>query len=266
MSEPRNEIPSTAKNLAVFIDADNLCDPTALDHVLRSLRTMADRVIYRRAYGRSESLKAINAVLWAHGVRPVANLIVDKVTTDSALVIDAVEAVCTNDIGIVAICSGDADFVPLAIWLREKGCYVICYSLSHKIFENAKSFYDDVVLIDVVEAVVPAPQHTALPAQPPVVWAPSTIPKPLTVPLNKPVKPVTYSINPTAARASVKDILKLLPELKNREPILLSQAVKKMRDAGLLGKTASSVLLFRHYSGQFELIPPEQPNAVKYRG
>lgn len=151
---------TTAKNLAVFIDADNLNDATALDHVLLALRSMADRVIYRRAYGRPESLKAIHAVLWKHGVRPVANLIVDKTTTDSALVIDAVEAVCTNDIDIVAICSGDADFVPLALWLREKGCRVLCYSLANKIFANPDSFYDDVVLLNEVEDVSPneAPQ------------------------------------------------------------------------------------------------------------
>ena len=130
--------------MAVFIDADNLNDPTALD----------DRVLYRRAYGRPESLKAIEAVLWKHGVRPVANLIVDKVTTDSALVIDAVEAVCTNDLDAVAICSGDADFVPLAIWLREKGKKVLCYSLANKVFANPESFYDEVVLLDVVDKLL----------------------------------------------------------------------------------------------------------------
>ena len=116
---------SASGNLAIFIDADNLNDPTALDHVLTSVRTLADRIVYRRAYGRPESLRAIEAVLWRHGVRPVANLIVDKTTTDSALVIDAVEAVCRNDINVVAICSGDADFVPLAMWLRERHCKVL---------------------------------------------------------------------------------------------------------------------------------------------
>jgi len=83
----------TARSLALFIDADNLCDPTALDHVLTDVRQRAERVLYKRAYGRAESLKAIESVLWRHGVRPVANMIVNKVTTDSALVIDAVEAV-----------------------------------------------------------------------------------------------------------------------------------------------------------------------------
>ena len=142
---------TTVRNMAVFIDADNLNDPTALDHVLTTLRSKADRVLYKRAYGRTESLKGIEAVLWRHGVRPVANMIVNKVTTDSALVIDAVEAVCSHSIDAVAICSGDADFVPLATWIRERGCHVFCFSLANKIFANPESFYDDVVLLEVVE-------------------------------------------------------------------------------------------------------------------
>ena len=65
---------------------------------------------------------------------------------------------------------------------------------------------------------------------------------------------------------SVKKILGILPELKTKEPLHLSQAAKKLRDAGLLAKNASSVLLFRRHPAQFELMPPRQPNTVKYRG
>lgn len=101
--------------LAVLIDADNLNDPTALDHALTDLRQRAERVLYKRAYGSAGNLKGIEAVLARHGVRPVANMVVNKITTDSALVIDAVEFVCTQkEVEAVAICSGDADFVPLA--------------------------------------------------------------------------------------------------------------------------------------------------------
>ena len=112
----------TAKNMAVFIDADNLSNATALDHVFAELQSRAERISYRRAYGRPESLKAIEAVLWRHGVRPVSNLVTSKVTTDIALTIDAVESVCRRGFDTVVICSGDADFVPLATWLREQGC------------------------------------------------------------------------------------------------------------------------------------------------
>ncbi|MEJ8846814.1 NYN domain-containing protein [Variovorax rhizosphaerae] len=256
---------TTAKNLAVFIDADNLNDATALDHVLLTVRALADRVVYRRAYGRPESLKSIHAVLWRHGVRPVANLIVDKTTTDSALVIDAVEAVCTNDIDIVAICSGDADFVPLATWLREKGCRVLCYSLANKIFANSESFYDDVVLLDVVEPESPPDSEAkvAVPAQ--------ASPRQATVasaePLPNQVKP-TQPAAPSAVVAvpSVKKILAVLPELRTKEPLHLSKAARKLRDAGVLGEKSSSTPLFRRFPAQFELLPPEQPNTVKYRG
>ncbi|PLC05861.1 NYN domain-containing protein [Variovorax sp. RO1] len=263
---------TTAKNMAVFIDADNLNDPTALDHVLLALRSMADRVIYRRAYGRPESLKSIHAVLWKHGVRPVANLIVDKTTTDSALVIDAVEAVCTNDIDIVAICSGDADFVPLAIWLREKGCKVLCYSLANKIFANPDSFYDDVVLLDVVEAppllevqpeAKPAQDSVTLPDAPPVLRpAPEIKPPPVA---RKTQEPTQAKASATGA-PSLKKILSILPELKTKEPVHLSLIAKKLRDAGLLTGTSKPVLLFRRHPAQFELMPKSQPNTVRYRG
>lgn len=271
MSAVSGSSTTTAKNLAVFIDADNLNDATALDHVLQALRSMADRVLYRRAYGRPESLKSIHAVLWKHGVRPVANLIVDKTTTDSALVIDAVEAVCTSEIDIVAICSGDADFVPLAIWLREKGCKVLCYSLANKIFANPDSFYDDVVLLDVVEATDSVGAESSLPAPssspPPVSPAPAP---PSVAAASAPAAQPKVEAPPVkaaiAAGPTVKKILGILPELKTKEPLHLSQAAKKLRDAGLLAKNAKPVLLFRRHPAQFELMPPDQPNAVKYRG
>ena len=141
------------KRMGVFIDADNLNDATALDHVFTTQQKRKDRIVYKRAYGRTESLRAIEPVLWRHGVRPVANMVVNKVTTDSALVIDVVEAVCSGVIDAFALCSGDADFVPLATWAREKGCQVLCFSLSDRIFANPESFYDDVVLLEVEDTV-----------------------------------------------------------------------------------------------------------------
>lgn len=261
------------KNIAVFIDADNLNDPTALDHVLTEVRTRGDRVLYRRAYGRTESLKGVEPVLWRHGVRPVANLIVDKVTTDGALLIDAVEAVCTNDIDLVAICSGDADFVPLAIWLREKGCRVICFSLSNKIFANPESFYDEVVLLDVVES----PTSLVSKVSPKLIGAGDS---PVSSVVQGGAKQSSSQASKTkatqktapkgqaspATTASVKSILKVLPELKNGQFMHLSVVTQKLREVGLLGKSASSPVLFRRFAAQFELTPKAQPNQVRFRG
>lgn len=258
-------VSSTAKTLAVFIDADNLNDPTALDHVLKTLLTIADRVTHRRAYGRPESLKAIDAVLWRHGVRPVANLIVDKVTTDSALVIDAVEAVCTNRIDIVAICSGDADFVPLVTWLREKGCHVICYSLTKKVFANADSFYNQVVLLDVVESpglnALTTPQSAML-----NFCDGAKFDKPATAVAPAVSAGKALALKPAAPnKPSMKAILKALPELASGEAVQLSVIAKKLREEKLISKKASSVELFNRYPAQFELTPTKQPNAVRYR-
>lgn len=272
MNGAKGPVGTTAKNMAVFIDADNLNDATALDHVLMAVRSQADRVLYRRAYGRPESLRSIHAVLWKHGVRPVANLIVDKTTTDSALVIDAVEAVCTNDIDTVAICSGDADFVPLAIWLREKGCRVICYSLANKLFANPDSFYDDVVELEVVEPAHPTElQANVLAASDPKAPENATAPPEQTIAAaangGAPPKKTAPVVKTTVvAGPSIKKILTILPELKRNEPVHLSHAAKKLRDAGVLARTASSVMLFRRHPAQFELTPEQQPNTVRYRG
>lgn len=266
MSLNSDSVRTTARSMAVFIDADNLNDPTALDHVLLAIRSHADRVLYRRAYGRPESLKGIESVLWKHGVRPVANLIVDKVTTDSALVIDAVEAVCTSEIDTVAICSGDADFVPLALWLREKGKRVFCYSLSNKIFANPESFYDDIVLLDVVSSGQEATGNEV-----PTVRDQANAGKPSSsnFKLSSPGHNRTQTVpvtNGSANKASVKQILSVLPELKTNEPMHLSMATKRLREAKILGKSSSSPKLFSVYPAQFELAPKKQPNTVKYRG
>lgn len=254
------------RNLAIFIDADNLNDPTALDHVLTSLKTLADRVTYRRAYGRPESLKGIEAVLWRHGVRPVANLIVDKVTTDSALVIDAVEAVCTSELDAVAICSGDADFVPLALWLRERGKHVMCYSLANKLFANPDSFYDEVVTLDVVEQAVSEPPLRVQPEPSNgdgVVAVTQSSDRKDDVPAQK--ASVQGQTSPLAKKVTVKSILAAAPELRSGDAHHLSGVTKKLRDAGLVAKNKSSTALFRLYPAQFALEPPTQPNQVRYR-
>ena len=241
---------SSVGSLAVFIDADNLNDPTALDHALMELRQRAERILYKRAYGRAESLKAIESVLWRHGVRPVANMIVNKVTTDSALVIDAVEAVCTNRIDAVAICSGDADFVPLATWLREKGCRVFCYSLERHIFANPESFYDDVVLIELVEPALPLPASLAEAATAPAA----------------PTMPAASADLQMASPPSVTtaQVLAAFPALSSGQPQQLNLVVAVLRQQGLLGKNTKTVAWFGQFGRAFALTPQVAPNRITY--
>ena len=236
----------TARSLALFIDADNLCDPTALDHVLTDVRQRAERVLYKRAYGRAESLKAIESVLWRHGVRPVANMIVNKVTTDSALVIDAVEAVCTNAIDAVAICSGDADFVPLATWLRERGCQVWCFSLADRIFANPESFYDDVVLMELVAAPAEESPRAGVP-EPPAS-----------------VEPAVKALSAATEQDAVQRILKAFPALRSGLPQNLNAVVAALRQQGILAPSQKTVVWFRQHGAAFRLFPDPAPNRIVY--
>ncbi|WP_240919215.1 NYN domain-containing protein [Acidovorax sp. HDW3] len=258
------------RNLAVFIDADNLSDATALDHVLNDLRQRADRVLYKRAYGRAESLKAIEAVLWRHGVRPVANMIVNKVTTDSALVIDAVEAVCQNQLDAVAICSGDADFVPLATWLREKGCLVWCFSLAGQIFANPESFYDDVVLLELVEppstatAVLEDSTAATAPAQA-SIGVPEATPQP-----PMPLAPKSHAVapapvTPAVCGGNVEQILCAYPALRTGMPQHLGQVIKALREQGILAAGTKATTWFAQWGAAFVLSPFPAPNQIMYQ-
>lgn len=244
--------------MAVFIDADNLNNATALDHVFADLQSRAERISYRRAYGRPESLKTIEAVLWRHGVRPVNNLVTNKVTTDIALTIDVVEAVCQREIDAVAICSGDADFAPLAIWLREQGCRVFCFSLSNTIFANPESFYDDVVLLEVVNPVAP-PKPMPDPV-PPVAPALTPVPAPVSAsaPVPTPV-PAPLQVD------MVQQVLQAFPALRGGEPQHLSQVVARLRQCGILGTNTKTTTWFARCAPEFELLPKPVPNQIRYQ-
>ena len=267
--EPRKV--GTARNMAVFIDADNLNDATALDHVLTDLRHRAERVLYKRAYGRVDSLKGIESVLWRHGVRPVSNMIVNKVTTDSALVIDAVEAICTQDIDTVAICSGDADFVPLATWVRERGCQVLCFSLSSKIFANPESFYDEVILLEVVEKPqIPAASKIAEPEVPTATDSEPALRVEAEAPGGevRPAGGVAAGPKPRAPQPSsqelVEQVLQALPSLRNGQSQHLSHVVSTLRQRGVLGKTTKTSVWFAQFGGCFQLQPAQKPNQIVY--
>lgn len=265
----------SARRMAVFIDADNLNNATALDHVFGVLCERGDPILYKRAYGCSESLQAIEPVLWRHGVRPVANMRVNKVTTDSALVIDAVEAVCSGAINAFALCSGDADFVPLATWAREKGCQVLCFSLANKIFANPESFFDEVVLLEVVEqmeqaqpsgplqeaaaAIATAAESAALAGR----LAPCSPALAGSVLDNAPRTPST----PVTPDSTVQQVLAAFPALCTGQPQHLCKVVAALRQQGILGKTTKTTAWFARWGTVFELTPqPAAHQIVYHRG
>ena len=244
---------SPATRMGVFIDADNLNDATALDHVFAALQDRRDRIVYKRAYGRTESLRAIEPVLWRHGVRPVANMVVNKVTTDSALVIDVVEAVCSGVIDAFALCSGDADFVPLATWAREKGCQVLCFSLSDRIFANPESFYDDVVVLEVVDTSE-TPSATAI--------APEPVNRRAAIGSEQAVDRVTMAGG--ASADALEQVLAAFPALRTGQPQYLSQVVAVLRQRGILDKGTKTTAWFARWPSLFKLTPQPVAHQVTY--
>ena len=113
-----------AQQAALLIDADNFADAKALEAAWEQLKFHAGRVSICRAYGAAMRLQALAEPLRNIGARPVANLPLDKNTTDAALMADAVALHFQQGVRLFAIASGDADFAPLAVRLREWGCEV----------------------------------------------------------------------------------------------------------------------------------------------
>ena len=278
MAAGQAPVPS-ARRVAVFIDADNLNDATALDHVFSELHQRGNPVVYKRAYGRTESLRTIDAGLSRHGVRPVANMVVRKVTTDIALVIDAVEAVCSGAIDSLVSCSGDADFVPLATWAREKGCQVLCFSLANKIFANPEGFFDEVVLLELVEpsgplqeaaaAIATAAESAALvgrlaPCSPALAGSTSdSAPSAPSMPSTTGVASAPSTLD-SALDGTVQQVLAAFPALCTGQPQHLCQVVAALRQQGILGKTTKTTAWFARWGTVFELTPQPVAHQIVY--
>ena len=131
----------------LLIDADNFSSPELVDQALRMLVERAGPVAIRRAYGSPENLKGLANVMRELAIRPCANLPLTKNTTDMALAVDAMDLCQQFAPAVVAIGTGDADFAPLVLRLRERGVRTICFSQTNKMSPEVHGFYDEVVLI-----------------------------------------------------------------------------------------------------------------------
>jgi len=142
-----------------LIDADNLNSGAWVDEAFRILEASEGALPVRRAYGSAENLKGLSEVLRAWAVRPFVNLSLTKNTTDIALAVDAMEFACQLPAPkMVVIGSGDADFVPLVVRLRERGIRMVCVSERGKMGREAVSAYDRVILVGQEQALYEAQQ------------------------------------------------------------------------------------------------------------
>ncbi|TNM46071.1 NYN domain-containing protein [Nocardioides albidus] len=114
--------PSTAR-LAVLIDADNT-SPKHVSALLEELATYGVATV-KRAYGdwTTTQLGGWKAQLNRHAIVPVQQFAytTGKNSTDSALIIDAMDLLYSGNLDAFALVSSDSDFTRLATRLRESG-------------------------------------------------------------------------------------------------------------------------------------------------
>ncbi|MFC4783499.1 NYN domain-containing protein [Nocardioides sp. MAHUQ-72] len=120
-------MPASSRRLAVLIDADN----TSAAHAGAMLEELARYGVptVKRAYGdwTTQQLTPWKEELHRHAIQPVQQFsyTTGKNSTDSALIIDAMDLLYSGNLDGFAIVSSDSDFTRLATRLRESGKTVI---------------------------------------------------------------------------------------------------------------------------------------------
>jgi NYN domain len=258
--------------IAFLIDADNFSAPAWIDEAFQTLERTEGPIAIRRAYGNAENLKGLADTLRVWAIRPFVNLPLPKNTTDMSLALDAMELACVAPRPrLVVIGSGDLDFVPLVVRLRERGIKVVCISERSKLAQDAVRAYDQIIYVGTEHLTHPVAQEAeAAPSKAvsgraarkePAARTPAlkaTAPKLLA----KKVAKKSTGMTPEAITAS--KILKAVPSLKSGQWQPLGDVAKVLHDERLLAKSATSTKLFKKFPHHFELTPQGKPNQVRF--
>lgn len=236
---------------ALLIDADNLSAEGAAE-ALAHLGGEGMRVSLRRAYGSPETLAAVKDLLQRASFRAVVNQ--GKGTTDAALVVDVMDLLYANCLpGLIAIGSGDGDFAPLVVRLREAGMRVICFAQRMKAADGLDRFYDEVIYVEERPArasraaAPPAARKTARKSPAPKVPpAPAPAPEPA----------------PATESDRVRQLLESVPGFTDGQEIALNEVVKMLRGEKLMARSTSVRNFFKKHAPDVELRPEKQPNKL----
>jgi len=268
---------------ALLIDADNL-SPEGIERALAELARRGFRVTVRRAYGSHETLVTIRDFLQGNSVRAIVNH--GKGTTDAALIVDAMDLLHRDSLpGTVAIGSGDGDFTPLVVRLREAGKTLICLAQRRKAAEGLERAYDEVIYVDAAartaraaapetparatgrKAVKTAP--AAAPAEP-VATRRAAAPRSAAAPRPAAAPRQAAAARLTSAPASDEDrirrILAQIPGFLEGEDIEMNVVVKRLRDEKLMSRSTSAPTFFRKHALNVQLKPEKQPNKIRWLG
>ena len=229
------------QRVAVLIDADNVSADVIEQAVQRTI-TEHGAIHVRRAYCNAETAVKQQGLFKRLRVRPMVNLATGKNSTDIALAVDAMDLVIAERPHVIVLVSSDSDFAPLVIRLREKGCRVCGVGQLGKTGEETTAVYDEFTDIQ---------HHGRVAGTQPAGRAPK--------------RGRTRAVAPAPAWPDdVQRILDVVPELRSGDRVELNQAAQLLRAGKLLGKSASSLKLFRKHPELFVLSPDKRPSKVQF--
>ena len=137
------------KNIGVLIDADNT-PPKKLRAILQEI-AVHGHIITKRAYGdfSLDTLKNWKYELNDNAIIPVQQFAYTqgKNSSDSAMIIDAMDLLYTEKYDSIALVSSDSDFTKLATRLRESQIYVFGVG-QKKTPQSVVSSCDDFIYIE----------------------------------------------------------------------------------------------------------------------
>lgn len=115
-------------SIAVLIDGENVSEKY-LKFIFEELSNYEEDITYRRIYGdwTDNRLGSWKKVLLDYSITPIQqySYTTGKNSTDSALIIDAMDILYSGDVSSFCIVSSDSDFTRLAARLRESGMRVV---------------------------------------------------------------------------------------------------------------------------------------------
>jgi uncharacterized LabA/DUF88 family protein len=151
--------------LAVLIDADN-AQASVVKELLEEVARYGTATV-KRAYGdwTTTNLKGWKSELHRHAIQPMQQFryTEGKNSTDSALIIDAMDLLHSKNVDGFCIVSSDSDFTRLATRIREAG--LIVYGFGHeKTPEPFRVACNKFVFVEILKSAT----HSAVPSTPPV--------------------------------------------------------------------------------------------------
>ena len=118
---------SEKEKFAVLIDGDN-AQASLLPQILAEV-SKAGLITIKRIYGdwTTTEMNSWKESLHKHAIQPIQQFrnTVGKNATDSAMIIDAMDILHSNDVDGFCIVSSDSDYTRLATRIREEGLFVI---------------------------------------------------------------------------------------------------------------------------------------------